>query len=573
MDVALRNGLIVDGSGAPARVGDVGIVDGRIVLLGGDVPAAALEIDATDQVVAPGFVDVHTHFDAQVFWDGTLSPSPLHGVTTVVSGNCGFTLAPTTDEDSGYLARMLSRVEGIPFEAVRASVPFSWGSTAEYLDEIEGTLMPNAGFLVGHSALRRVVMHDAATERSATDHEIAQMCELLRAGLAAGGLGFSSTWSPSHSDHRGIPVPSRWADKRELLALCGVTGEFDGTSLEFIPGLTPFDSELAELMADMSVAAQRPLNWNVLVVYDETLSQISKLLAASDVAAARGGRVVALTAPGAVRARFSFLSGFVLDMLPGWDRFIGQSVERRLADLQDPVRRAELGESAARCDTGTMQLVADWGAYRLETHSAETACYDGWTVDEIAADRGATAWDALCDVVVADGMKTTMALPALGADDVSWAAKAALWRDPRVLLGASDAGAHLDMLDTFSYPAVVLGEGVRERGLVSLEEAVHLLACRPAALYGLRDRGVLVAGAHADVVVFDPNLIAPGLTRTRFDLPGGAGRLYGKPEGISHVFVNGVLVVENGEFCDARPGRVIRSGRDTTTALQSMEIG
>ncbi|MEQ8719110.1 MAG: amidohydrolase family protein [Acidimicrobiales bacterium] len=572
MDLALRNGLIVDGSGAPGRVGDVGIADGRIALMGDEVPSAAREIDVTGQVVAPGFVDVHTHFDAQVFWDGTLSPSPLHGVTTVVSGNCGFTLAPTSDEDSDYLARMLSRVEGMPFEVVSAAVPFSWSSTAEYLDAIEGTLMPNAGFLVGHSALRRVVMHDAATERTATDEEIAQMCELLRAGLTAGGLGFSSTWSQSHSDHRGVPVPSRWADKRELVALCGVTGEFDGTSLEFIPGTMPFDPEVVELMADMSAAAQRPLNWNVLVVYDETLPQIPDLLAVSDLAAERGGRVVALTAPDAIRARLSFLSCFILDMLPDWQRFVAQPVEQRLADLRDPVRRAELGESASRCESPA-RIAANWGGYRLETHSAETARYDGWTVDEIAADRGITAWDALCDVVVADELKTTLILPALGTDEGSWAAKSALWTDPRVVVGASDAGAHLDMLDTFSYTTVVLGEGVRERGLVSLEQAVHLLTGRPAGLYGLRDRGILAQGAHADVVVFDPDRIGPGRTRTEFDLPGGAGRLYGEPNGISHVVVNGVPVVEKGEFRDARPGRVIRSGRDTATSLQSMEIG
>ena len=221
LDLKITGGLVVDGTGAPGRIADVGISDGRVVAIGEVSDAATDTIDARGLVVAPGFIDLHTHYDAQAFWDTTLSPSPLHGVTTVIGGNCGFTiapLAPTSDtavraEDADYLMRMLARVEGMPLESLQVGLPWDWTTTASYLDRLDGTLMPNAGFLVGHSALRRVIMGAAATEREATADEVAAMQQLLRDGLAAGGLGFSSTWSPSHNDHHGHAVPSRCASR------------------------------------------------------------------------------------------------------------------------------------------------------------------------------------------------------------------------------------------------------------------------------------------------------------------------------------------------------------------------
>src|SRR5829696_8068745 len=209
LDVVIKGGTVIDGTGAPGVHADVGIRDGRVVEVGSVSEPAARTIDATDQVVPPGFIDIHTHYDAQAFWDSTLSPSPLHGVTTAMGGNCGFTIAPLTAEDGDYLMRMLARVEGMPLESLQQGVPWDWRTTGEYFDRLDGTLMPNAGFMVGHSAIRRVVMHDEATQRAATPAELAEMQRLLHAGLAAGGMGFSSTWSPSHNDHTGRPVPSR----------------------------------------------------------------------------------------------------------------------------------------------------------------------------------------------------------------------------------------------------------------------------------------------------------------------------------------------------------------------------
>ena len=219
LDLVIKGGLIVDGSGAPGSGGDVGIRDGRIVAVGRSTSRPRV-IEVDGQVVAPGFVDVHTHYDAQAFWDPDLSPSPLHGVTTVFGGNCGFTIAPLTPDDGDYLMRMLARVEGMPLESLQQGVPWDWRSTAEYLDRLDGTLMPNAGFLVGHSALRRVVMGEAATEREHTGRA-GEMQRLLGEGLAAGGMGFSSTWSSSHNDHTGQPVPSRRSTRRAGRALLG----------------------------------------------------------------------------------------------------------------------------------------------------------------------------------------------------------------------------------------------------------------------------------------------------------------------------------------------------------------
>ena len=564
LDVRINGGTVVDGTTAPGVRADVGIKNGRVVAVGKITDDAAETIDADGLVVGPGFVDLHTHYDAQAFWDTTLSPSPLHGVTTVFGGNCGFTIAPLRPADGDYLMRMLARVEGMPLESLQLGVPWNWQSTGEYLDLLDGTLMPNAGFLVGHSALRRVVMHDDATKREATAIEIAAMCTLLREGLASGGLGFSSTWSVTHTDHEGEPVPSRHASPEELLALCSVVKEFPGTTLEFIPGIAPFTEELFDMMSKMSVAAQRPLNWNMLQVYGQNRAQTDHQLRASDWAAERGGRVVALTLPDSFRLRLTFLSGFVLDILPNWAKFVTLPVDERLAILRNPERRAELNEWAQSAPEA-QRPIANWASYRLETFSDSTLAYNGRTVGEVAQELGKTAWDTVCDIAVADDLRTGFFSADRGQDDASWERRVEVWRDGRAVVGASDAGAHLDMIDSFAYSTLMLGQAVRQRNLLPIEEAISLITSVPADLYGVVDRGRLRVGAHADVVVLDPTTIGCGPVHTRFDLPGGAGRLYAEAVGIEHVLVNGQRVVDHGKFTEARPGKLLRSGRDTVT--------
>src|SRR5262249_53026180 len=268
-DLLIRGGDVVDGTGAPRRRADVGVQDGRIVAIG-DLDATAVDVvDATGKVVTPGFVDVHTHYDAQAFWDGALTPSPLHGVTTVIVGNCGFTIAPLSDEpaDGDYIMRMLARVEGMPLESLREAVPWSWKSTGEYLDALDGQLGINAGFMVGHSAIRRIAMGPECVEREAKPEELDTMQSLLRAALDAGAMGFSSSWSRTHNDADGNSVPSRYASRDEVVGLCRSVSEFPGTSLEFIPMVgADFEPWAVELMADMSAAAERQLNWNVMLV-------------------------------------------------------------------------------------------------------------------------------------------------------------------------------------------------------------------------------------------------------------------------------------------------------------------
>ena len=564
LDTVIKGGKVIDGSGRPGVVGDVGIKDGRIVEIGDVSDAASTTIDADGLVVAPGFIDIHTHYDAQAFWDQTLSPSPLHGVTSVFGGNCGFTIAPLTPQDGEYLMKMLARVEGMPLESLEKGVPWDWRTTAEYFDKLDGTLMPNAGFLVGHSAIRRVVMHEAAAERAATAAELEAMCALLREGLAAGGMGFSSTWSTTHNDHHGDPVPSRHATREEMETLCRVVRDFPGTTLEFIPGVGEFTHEMKDVMAAMSRAAQRPLNWNVLQVYGSTIEMQDKQLSASDYAAEHGGRVMALTLPDSLRTRLTFLSGFVLDLLPNWPKVVTLPQAERREWLSSPDKRAQLNVWAQTAPSN-LRGIANWAAYRLETFAPVNAAYNGRIVGDIALELGRDPWELLCEIVLADDLRTGMFSPDRGQDDASWKRRVDVWRDGRAIVGASDAGAHLDMIDSYSYATTMLGRAVRERELLSMEEAISFITSAPADLYGVKERGRLRPGFHADVVVLDPTRIGPGPLETRFDLPGGAGRLYGEAEGIEHVFVNGAEVVRGRTFTDARPGVLLRSGRDTTT--------
>ena len=562
-DVLIENARIIDGTGAPAVPGALGIRDGRIAAVGPEVAGeAAQRLDAKDQVVSPGFVDVHTHYDAQVFWDGTLSPSCYHGVTSVFGGHCGFSIAPLTPEAAPYLLNMLARVEGMPVNSLEEGVPWDWQSFGEYLGKLDGNLGVNAGFMAGHSAIRRVVMGERAVGHEAKAEELAAMQRLLAQSLEEGAMGFSSTISPTHNDADGQPVPSRHASRDEIVALAGICRDYPGTSLEFLPGVGRFPQDTMQLMSDMSTAAARPLNWNVLAAGDAGVME--NQLSASDFARRNGGDVRALTVPQPIGLRINLFAGFVFDALNGWADLFRLGIEERMRVLRDPAERARLEESAQ--SAGPLRQLADWDVMTVySTFDPAHKALEGRNLADIGAEQGKSAFDAMLDLSLSEGLRTAFMPPPVGVDEALWKVRGDLWRDDRTVIGASDAGAHLDMIDTFAFSSQVLGNGVREHHVIELEEAVHQLTQVPAELFGLKQRGVLREGWHADVVVFDPQTVGAGEIHMRSDLPCDEPRIYAEAQGVAHVFVNGQQIVRDGEHTGALPGTVLRSGVDTDT--------
>jgi len=572
LDVVIRGGIIVDGSGEPGRPGDLGINDGRVVALGQVDEPASRTIDADGQVVAPGFVDLHTHYDAQLFWDPQLTPSPLHGVTSVVAGTCGLTLAPVGPDhaDEDFLTRLLARVESIPVEALQAGLAYRWRSYPEFLDVVER--LPhaiNVGFMVGHSAIRRAAMGPAASTDPADPEQLGAMRRLLSQAIAAGGLGFSTCNVATQVDGDGRPTPPNAATREEMVALAAVCGEHPGTSIEFIPDsfLRGFSDEEVELMADMSAAADRPLNWNTPLVNPAAPDLHRRQLAASDAARERGGRVVPMFIPQNGQFQHDLLRGYVFRPLPGWGWLFDLDVPERIRALSDPAKRKQLEESAASQTSGLALVVRTWGGYRVnEVHDESLQPLVGRRIDDIARERGLGPFDALVDIAIAGDLDVGFVRSQYAdADDWAWQARLEVLKDPRVVLQASDAGAHLDMMSNADFPTRCLAELARERGVFTVEELVHRLADVPARLYGLKDRGGLAQGAWADVVVFDPDTVGAQPLHTVRDLPGGATRITNGSTGVSHVLVAGGEIVTDGELTGELPGRLIRSGRDTAT--------
>jgi N-acyl-D-aspartate/D-glutamate deacylase len=576
LDLKIANGTIVDGTGAPGYPGDVGIRDGRIVAVGKVDEDARETIDASGRIVAPGFIDCHTHYDAQVFWDPTLSPSCYHGVTTVFGGFCGFSIAPLSATSGDYLKPMLARVEGMPLEVLDKAVPWNWSSFGEFLDKFEGKVGLNAGFFAGHSAIRRYVMGERAVGEKASEADLAAMKALLGKSLAEGAMGFSTTVSNTHNDGDGNPVPSRWAEHSEIVALAGVVKEHEGTGLELLPDLS-FGPGMSELLADVSIAGNRPVNWNVLGVSSRPDAEdfVAKRLAVSDFARERGGEVIALAMPGSAAAYMNLRSGFLFDAFPGvWPGLFQLSAEERMERFRDPGLRRQMAE-----DLESMSSEAPLrGLARLDNFivssvaSEENQHYVGRKTGDIAREEGKEPIDVLLDLALADNLDTVFT-PDNNSDNAkTFALRGKVYSDDRTLIGASDAGAHLDLIDTFAFSTSLLQQGVREFGVISLEEAVHQITGRQATYFGLVDRGLLASGYHADVVVFDKDTVGRGPTRQRYDLPGGNDfRLYADAEGIDHVLVNGVEIVRHGEHSGKLPGTVLRSGRDTkTVALDAM---
>ncbi|HLH28971.1 MAG TPA: amidohydrolase family protein, partial [Acidimicrobiales bacterium] len=448
--------------------------------------------------------------DAQLFWDPTASPSNLHGVTTVIGGNCGFTLAPIKPADHDYTRRLMAKVEGMPLVALEKGVAWDWTSFSDYLGRLEGNLGVNAGFLVGHCAIRRWVMSEARAGEVADDRELDEMRSLLAESIEAGGLGFSSSQSRTHSDGDGNPISSRNADRREMLAFCEVVRDHAGTTLEYITNgcLDTFSDEEIELMVAMTTTARRPLNWNLLTVDSRTPERTARQLEPSRRARQAGGRIVALTMPTLVPMNMSFRNHCALFLIPGWGDVMGLPVEERKARLSDPAVRSRLDEAAHSESAGVFRRLASWGNYVIgDTYAPENAGLSWRDVASIAEEQGKAPFDALLDLVVADDLRTVLWPKASDGDAASWQARVEAWDDPGTMLGGSDAGAHLDRMCGANYPTSFLGDCLRQRRLVPLERAVRMMTAEPADLFGLVDRGRIAPGMRADVFVFDPETV------------------------------------------------------------------
>ncbi|GGX31996.1 N-acyl-D-amino-acid deacylase family protein [Streptomyces chryseus] len=574
LDHLIRGATVVDGTGAPAYVADVGIRAGRIAVVAApgtvDEPARSTE-NAEGLVLAPGFVDPHTHYDAQLFWDPYATPSLNHGVTTVAGGNCGFTLAPLhpdRPEDADYTRRMMSKVEGMSLVALEEGAPWNWHTFGEYLDALEGRIAVNAGFMVGHCALRRHVLGADAVGGQPTERQMERMVQLLHDAMDAGAWGLSTTQSSTHSDGDGQPVASRHATPAELIALSRAVGEHEGTQLEAIVAgcLDQFTDAEINLFVEMTTAAGRPLNWNVLTIDAAVPERVPRQLRASERARQAGGRIVALTMPILTPMNMSLGTFCALNLIPGWGDILALPVPARIEKLRDPDVRAEMLRRADSKEAGVFRRLADFERYVIgDTYSAANEGLSGRVVRDIAAERGQDPFHCLVEICANDGLRTVLWPMPSDNDPASWELRQRTWQHEDVLLGGSDAGAHLDRMCGAPYTTRFIGDCLRGRKLVSLERAVRMLTDDPAQLFGLRERGRIEEGFHADLVLFDPERIAAGPATLVHDLPGDSPRLDAKAIGVVSVRVNGVETIRDDQVTGAVPGTVLRSGRDTRT--------
>ncbi|HEY8523322.1 MAG TPA: amidohydrolase family protein [Acidimicrobiales bacterium] len=556
-ELVIRGGTVVDGTGAPGRPADVVIEGGRIAAVGEGVGRGrsgdgATVLDAAGCVVAPGFIDIHTHYDAQVFWDPRLTPSCFHGVTTVVAGNCGFSIAPTRPEHRELIARTLENVEDMDLETLAAGVPWDFATFPEYLDAVERRgLGLNFACYLGHTALRLFVMGEDAFERAATEDEVAAMQAVLAEGLDAGAIGFATSFAPTHQGADGKPVPSRLAERSEVEALLATLGEHRqrrgrGRLAEFTVGEKLRPAELYDLQPAVGV----PFTYTALLTTPN--GNHRRLAELNEAGWAQGAQVWPQVSPRPLQFSMTMTEPFTLNPNPEFAALMSASVAERVAAYADPEWRRR---AVAAWDDARRGFVPRWDTYRVaESDTAPELI--GRTLTDIAAERGTSPFEALCDLAAAEpGIRVACYLANDDPDEV-----AHLLVQDHVAYGLSDAGAHVGQLCDACQATDLLGNWVRERQVLPLEDAVHRLTGRQADLLGWTDRGRLAPGQWADVVVFDPETVAPGPIRRVHDFPGGASRLTAdQPEGIRHVVVNGTPIRRDGEPDPApRPGRLVR---------------
>jgi len=559
LDLLIRGGDVVDGLRGPARRADVAVRDGKIVEVAAGIDdAAARSIDADGLLVTPGFVDVHTHYDAQLHWEPTASPASWHGVTTLLTGNCGFTLAPSKPEDLPWLLLMLSRVEGMSADALAAGVDFEGGSVGDFLANLDGRVAVNVGANVGHCALRRHVMGDEASERAATDDEVTAMQQLLRVALSDGAVGFTSSQLDLHVAHDGRGVPSNYAAPDELVALASVLAESGRGSIEFIPRtfLTGYDEADRSLILGMARASGRPVHLNTLTMMPHAPEGWRRSLDFAGDARSAGLELHPMFASNRQGAHFQLGTTFLFDEMPSFRDVLTLPPAERAARLADPAHRdrmrAELADPTGR------SFVFVWSVLRVEQVVEErNARWLDRSVADVADELGVDPLDAFLDLSLDEDLETQFVLAA-PPDAKRRAATEEMIRAPYVMAGSSDGGAHLLSFCGADYTTRLLTEWVPD--VLPLEAAVARLTSIPAAATGLRDRGRLAPGAAADVLLIDrARLSTPDAPRYVRDFPAGSGRFVADADGYRAVIVNGEVVLADGEWTGATPGTVLRA--------------
>jgi N-acyl-D-aspartate/D-glutamate deacylase len=560
-DLLIKNGWVVDGSGRPRYRADVGVSGGRIAAIGRIRESAREVLDAEGQVVSPGFVDGHTHMDAQVFWDPLGTCSCWHGITTVVMGNCGFTLAPCAKEDRHLVIRNLQRAEDISLEAMEAGIEWTWKTFAEFLDTVDG--LPkgiNYSGYMGHSALRTYVMGERAFEEAASEYDLRSMEAELRSGLRAGAVGFTTSRSPSHETPDRRPVASRLASWDEVRRLVGVMGDMNAGIFELAgegvdrdpnnPGLADYHRRLREL----AVETGRPITFGLFSRRDapEAYKAYVKLL---EDTAAQGGRMTAQVHSRALSAVLSFKTQLPFDRLPVWNELRALPLEEQKRRLRDPELRGKLVLAAReRMERKAIGTEARPAVYEW-IHVMETVHGPHRSVAEIAQARGVDPVEAMIDL----GLETdfdVFFLQPIANENQEIALE--LIKNPRTVVTFSDSGAHVSQLMDASLQTHLLAHWVRAKQALTLEEAVRMLTFDTATMWGFSDRGLVREGMAADLVVFDPDIIAAEMPEVVTDLPAGARRLIQRCRGVAATVVNGDVLLRDGKHTGALPGKLLR---------------
>ena len=556
-DIKVTGGTIVDGSGKAGFAGDLGIKRGKVVAIGKVEGPAETTIDATGRVVSPGFVDVHTHYDAQILWDRMLTISPWHGVTTTVIGNCGFGVAPTKAIHRKLIMQTLEKVEGMSLEALEAGLGMDWPfeTFPQYLDALEkrGSAI-NVAALFGHTPLRLYVMGEESTERAAVADEIAAMKKLVREAMEAGAIGFGTSVAVSHNGYAGKPVPSRQATVEEMDALASVMGEMKRGLMQVTIGRDFSTRHMAEVSRKHGI----PVTWTALLSYMYGPGGHRKQLALADEQRRSGALVIPQVSCRPLNFEFTFAEPFIFDVMKFMNELAVEEANvpgtRRRA-YADPAWREKLrSEVTPLFRNWWDRVVVAWAPSARELEEQPLA--------EAARKLGKDPVDLALDLALADDLQARFRMAVMNFDEQE---VAELITDPHTIIALSDAGAHASQLCDACYATYLLGHWVRERKTFTIEQAVHNLTQRPAEMFGITDRGVLANGRPADVVVFDPATVGPGPLKRVYDLPAGADRLVSEASGIDAVIVNGKLIRRDGKDTvgsnDALPGRLLRHGR------------